>query len=164
VDAFVDAGVTAVAISQHWGLLDADDRRPIAAEQWEELLPVLIDDLRTRGIEPILFMDSPDPPESVPGCLSRNPTTALACAATSAGTTERAVRTTQLDIADQYDIAVVDPHRWLCTDVDTDSVRCPAIVGDMLVYRDGHHLSATAARWLGDLVDDVLARSMSRLN
>jgi len=43
-------------------------------------------------------------------------------------------------------------------------VRCPAIVGDMLVYRDGHHLSATAARWLGDLVDDVLARSMSRLS
>ena len=164
VDAFIDAGVTAVVISQHWGLLDADDRRPIDAEQWEELLPVLIDDLRALGVEPILFMDSPDPPESVPGCLSRNPTTALVCAAASAGATERAVRTTQLHIADQYDIAVVDPHRWLCTDVDTDSVHCPAIVGDMLVYRDGHHLSATAARWLGDLVDDVLARSMSRLN
>ena len=72
------------------------------------------------------------------------------------------MRATQILHAALLDIAVVDPHRWLCIDVDTDATLCPAVIGDMLVYRDGHHLTATAAMWLADLVDDVVSRSVTQ--
>lgn len=161
IDALVEADADVVVISQHWGLLDADDRQPIGASEWEQLLPELVDRLRANDIEPILFMDSPDPPESVPACLSRNTLSATNCAAVTPGTTESQVRATQILHAALLDIAVVDPHRWLCIDVDTDATLCPAVIGDMLVYRDGHHLTATAAMWLADLVDDVVSRSVT---
>ena len=162
IDTLVEIDADVVVISQHWGLLDADDRRPISASEWEQLLPDMVKRLRAKDIEPILFMDSPDPPESVPACLSRNAMSATNCAAVAPGATESQVRAIQIAHAALLDIAVVDPHRWLCVDVDTAATLCPAVIGDMLVYRDGHHLTARAAMWLTDLVDDVVSRSVTQ--
>ena len=57
--------------------------------------------------------------------------------------TERAVRNVALSIADEMSVGVIDPHVWLCVDVvpddDSDTTRCPVVVGDILVYRDSHH-------------------------
>ena len=33
---------------------------------------------------------------------------------------------------------------------------CPAVVGDILVYRDGNHLSNTMAAWLAPVVDALV--------
>lgn len=41
-----------------------------------------------------------------------------------------------------------DTARWECT-----SSRCAAVVGNLLVFRDGNHLSATFARWLAPVLD-----------
>ncbi|MFZ9482565.1 MAG: SGNH hydrolase domain-containing protein, partial [Ilumatobacteraceae bacterium] len=46
---------------------------------------------------------------------------------------------------------------WLCD----DQGRCPALIGDILVYRDGNHISETAASWLSPLVEAVVAPFVS---
>jgi hypothetical protein len=44
-------------------------------------------------------------------------------------------------------ITAVDPVNWFCT-----SQGCPAIVGNILVYRDGSHMTAHYSRWLAPMV------------
>ena len=49
----------------------------------------------------------------------------------------------------------VDLNNRLCTDV-----RCPAVIGDVLVYRDDHHLTATYSRTLAPFLEDKLALAL----
>jgi hypothetical protein len=54
-------------------------------------------------------------------------------------------------------VSFVEPRRWLCSnDV------CPVIVGNLLVYRDGHHLSNRFMKWLTPVVADVLVPFVQR--
>jgi peptidoglycan/LPS O-acetylase OafA/YrhL len=53
------------------------------------------------------------------------------------------------------DTPTVDLNDWLCT-VD----RCPAVIGNVLVYRDDHHLTATYARTLAPFLEDRLALAL----
>jgi hypothetical protein len=39
---------------------------------------------------------------------------------------------------------------------------CPVIVGNLLVYRDGHHLSNRFMKWLTPVVADVLVPFVQR--
>ena len=52
-------------------------------------------------------------------------------------------------------VGLIDPHVWLCVDAtpndEADTSRCPVVIGDILVYRDSHHLSNTFVEWFTDL-------------
>jgi hypothetical protein len=81
--------------------------------------------------------------------------------------TERSVREVATSIADEMSVGVIDPHVWLCVDVspddDSDTTRCPVVVGDILIYRDSHHLSNTFVEWFtpvisAELVDWITAQ------
>ncbi len=64
-------------------------------------------------------------------------------------------------VAAERGLGVIDPRSWLCVDD-----RCPVVVGDLLVYRDSHHLSNTFVSWftpvldaeLGPFIDSLRAR------
>ncbi|MCW2814018.1 MAG: oatA [Nocardioides sp.] len=47
--------------------------------------------------------------------------------------------------ADAADVDVVDPRPWLCWDGE-----CPAVIGDLVSYRDQDHLTTAYAAELGD--------------
>jgi hypothetical protein len=47
---------------------------------------------------------------------------------------------------------VVNPEPWICT-----STTCPAVVGNMLTYRDDTHLTATFSAWLAPYVAPLLS-------
>jgi len=51
----------------------------------------------------------------------------------------------------QAGIPVLDPAPWLCT-----SQRCPAVVGNLLVYRNDTHVTASFSRWLTPMVAPLL--------
>jgi hypothetical protein len=48
-------------------------------------------------------------------------------------------------------VTVVDPVPWFCT-----TEHCPVIVGNVLVYRDAGHITATYARMLAPQLDQAL--------
>jgi peptidoglycan/LPS O-acetylase OafA/YrhL len=167
IDDLQQEGVDVVIVSQHWGLLDASTREAVPASVWERDLPTLFDRLRSVDIEPVLFLDSPDPYGSVPACAVSHKTDLTSCEPGMLRNTERSVREVATSIADEMSVGVIDPHVWLCVDVspddDSDTTRCPVVVGDILVYRDSHHLSNTFVEWFtpvisAELVDWITAQ------
>nr|WP_281360191.1 acyltransferase family protein [Isoptericola halotolerans] len=56
-------------------------------------------------------------------------------------------------------VAHVDLTRWIC-----DGAQCPAVVGNVLVYRDKGHLSATYVRSLAPYLDEQLRREVPWLH
>ena len=163
LDTFEAEGVDAILLGQHYGLLDAGTRAAVGAAVWEEQLPLLLDRLEGLDVEvtPILLIDSPDPPDDVPTCLAEHPTEISLCEPRAPGNTERAVAQVIRSVAADRGLGAIDPRPWLCVDD-----RCPVVVGDILVYRDSHHLSDTFVTWftpvldaeLGPYIDSLRAR------
>ena len=168
IDNLQQEGAEVVIMSQHWGLLEASTREAVPASVWERDLPPFFERLRDAGIEPILMLDSPDPYEAVPACAVSHKNDLSSCEPGLLRNTERAVRNVALSIADEMSVGVIDPHVWLCVDGspedDSDTTRCPVVVGDILIYRDSHHLSNTFVEWFApvlsaELVDWIRAQS-----
>jgi hypothetical protein len=87
----------------------------------------------------------------VPCCLSQRPTEINRCNTKARGALrgpeQRAIFR---GYARAKTVAVVDPESWLCSDI------CPAVLGNMVVYRDNSHLSTVFAETLAPLLDGSL--------
>lgn len=150
-------GVDVVLLSQYYSLKDSVDRSAIKPEVWRTQLGPLIDGLRADGIEPVVLGDTPDPPDDVPKCVSSRRTSVNSCAPgvpTAADTAvEEIIRSTTVE----REVSFVEPRRWLCA-----NEVCPVIVGNLLVYRDGHHVSNQFMKWLTPVVAEVLVPFVER--
>ena len=150
LDRFAEEEVDVVLLGQHYGLLDADSRGAVSASVWAEQLPALLDRV-SETMTPIVLIDSPDPPEDVPTCLSEHPEEIEVCEPGAPGNTENAVAATIREITAERGVGTIDPRPWLCVED-----RCPVVVGDILVYRDSHHLSDTFVRWFTPVLDRAI--------
>jgi len=150
-------GVDVVLLAQYYELRDARDRQAIRSEVWSELLGPLLDGLRADGIEPVMLGDTPDPPDDVPKCVSGNRSSVQTCAAGEMSPGARAVDDVVRSITVDRKVGFVEPRKWLCPD-DT----CPVIVGNLLVYRDSHHLSNRFMQWLTPALAEVLVPFVER--
>jgi len=150
LDRFAEEEVDVVLLGQHYGLLDADSRGAVSASVWAEQLPALLDRV-SETMTPIVLIDSPDPPEDVPTCLSEHPEEIEVCEPGAPGNTEAAVAATIREITAERGVGTIDPRPWLCVEN-----RCPVVVGDILVYRDSHHLSDTFVRWFTPVLDRAI--------
>lgn len=95
--------------------------------------------------------------ESVPDCVAAN----LADLAACSGPRERWVPRDPLvqaakDIGDP-DITTVDLNDFLC-----DERTCPAVIGGVLAYYDGSHMTATFARSLAPYLDPSVTEALAR--
>ncbi|MGB1724517.1 MAG: SGNH hydrolase domain-containing protein, partial [Ilumatobacteraceae bacterium] len=150
LDRFAEEEVDVVLLGQHYGLLDADSRGAVSASVWAEQLPALLDRV-SETMTPIVLIDSPDPPEDVPTCLSEHPEEIEVCEPGAPGNTETAVAATIREITAERGVGTIDPRPWLCVEN-----RCPVVVGDILVYRDSHHLSDTFVRWFTPVLNRAI--------
>ena len=144
-------GVDVVLLSQYYELRDARDRKAIKSDVWAELLGPLLDGLRSDGIEPVVLGDTPDPPDDVPKCVSAQRNSVQSCASGEMSDAARAVDDVVRTITVERGVSFVEPRKWLCS-----NRICPVIVGNLLVYRDSHHISNRFMQWLTPVVADVL--------
>lgn len=151
-------GVDAVLLGQFNGVREASTKERITPERWRELLPDLVGSLRTDGIEPILLVDTPNPRESVPECLARNLRDVGACVVPAADRWSTGIDAVVRESATNLSVGVVEPARWLCHDGS-----CPAVVGNILVYRDENHVSDTVMSWLRPLIERAIAPWLEHL-
>ena len=102
----------------------------------------------------LVVRDSPVPREPVPECLQNNPTRYSVCA----GERSRWLPPDPLVEAAKTFPAfrVADLSRYMCTDT-----QCPGVIGGMLVYRDGSHLSATWIRAFGGFLEPDFAAALA---
>ncbi|WP_344773083.1 acyltransferase family protein [Gryllotalpicola kribbensis] len=90
----------------------------------------------------LLLADSPDFGTSPIDCLSQHLDDATACARPAAEALSSPGRVAAFRAATTTRARLIDLTPYFCAD------SCPAIVGDSLVYRDSHHLTASYARKL----------------
>lgn len=116
--------------------------------------------LTAQGLKVAVIRDVPRPFIDVPECVSRNRHTLSKCAFDRsvglAATSAQIASTTGLS-----GVYLLDLTEYICP---TD--RCPAIIGNVLVYRDNNHMTATYARTLVRPLAaalDALAEKLSML-
>ena len=123
---------------------------------WSDGIDLTVSKLKPFAQHVLLLGDSSTPKLLVPYCLANNLTNVPNCMASR----EEAIRPTRLqverDVAAKYDIDFIPTSDWTCTES-----LCPVIVGNVLMYRDDSHLTATASKFLAPYVELALLHAMT---
>lgn len=104
--------------------------------------------LRSHSQHVLFISDTPTMSEDVPDCLSGHLGDAAACA-TPRGKALQLPTIKQEDAAAAADegAEVLDPTSWFCTRTE-----CPAVVGNIVVYRDDAHMTPEYSRFLAPVL------------
>ncbi len=114
------------------------DRRFVAG--WKATL----DKIKAAGAIPVLILDTPWPAGDNPQCLAKNPDRVDRCGRSPAEAISQPQRRAAVSAAARERGAIViDTKPWFCTDTI-----CPAVVGNLMVWRDYSHISAAYAAML----------------
>lgn len=120
-------------------------------QAWRDGLTATMDKLRPLAPQVLILGDTPTPAQNVPSCVSGHLSSVNACNNTRAD----AVRTDRIaveqEVATAHDAVYVPTADWLCA-----ADACPVVIGDVLVYRDDNHMTATAATWLAPYVEAAM--------
>lgn len=100
--------------------------------------------LRNAGVHVYVLADTPYPPDNPPECLQRNPNDYTRCAFPDAAPTDDLVSAARQVTG----VQVIDLHGYFCR-----AGTCPAVIGNIVVYRDNHMTSTFAKSLAGILVD-----------
>ena len=119
------------------------DGRQVASlavpDEWNAALGQRLAEVRQRAGEVVLIADTPHSKTPDPAvCLSAHMSDAAACATPLSSAIVPARIEAERQVATAEGVGFVDPTAWLCP-----SVPCPAIIGGLLVYRDGGHMTRT---------------------
>ncbi|MBP2216405.1 acyltransferase family protein [Arthrobacter sp. CAN_C5] len=156
---YIDALDPAVVVLSNYGEVSPVDTSTGLVEQWEAGLGATLAALPGSS-HALVLADTPSHSTSPLDCLSRNIEEAAACDLPRAealdgevlAAEERAVRdgTVQGGTVQDGNASFVDLSSYLCTDI------CPSIIGDLLVYRDEHHMTTAFSRALAGPLGDEL--------
>jgi peptidoglycan/LPS O-acetylase OafA/YrhL len=111
--------------------------------------------LNSLGLPVIGIRDTPRPGLDVPECVEVNGPDSRAC-----GRPAASYGLDQPSAAERYpglpdNVRLIDLTRFFCVDGF-----CPAVIGNVLVYHDGSHLTATYARTLAPFLADAIIQAM----
>ena len=107
---------------------------------------------RTTTAKVTFMNDLPGPNSDLPGCVAAHLTQVTDCVyPLSRGYTFPERHKVIGPAVQQAGFAVEDPQSWFCIDG-----RCPAVVGNILVYRDNTHMTAHYSQWLAPMISPLL--------
>jgi peptidoglycan/LPS O-acetylase OafA/YrhL len=113
-------------------------------EMWERSMQATVSMLSKRS-QVIIVGDTPHFEIAPPTCLSAHIEDATACAGAPEESLWPEIAQAERDAASGGGGLYLDPIRFLC-----DEVQCPVVLGDVLVYRDSHHMTATFSASLSE--------------
>jgi peptidoglycan/LPS O-acetylase OafA/YrhL len=129
------------------------NRDPTFTGRWLQGEASTIDRLRSTGAKVIVLADTPYPDLDIPSCLALHVTEATKCASPRVVALSDPERRRLGSVtAFQQGAAVIDPIPWFC-----NNATCPAVVGNVIVYSDTGHMTATYARLLASRLERALA-------
>ncbi|MEV0842841.1 acyltransferase family protein [Actinocatenispora sera] len=101
-----------------------------------------LDELRDTGAKVVVMHDNPRPPDDIPSCVSKSMRDLAKCAFSES--TALDFEPVNAEAADAVPgVRLIDVAPMLCRDGT-----CPAVIGNVLVYRNDAHLTATYVRTL----------------
>lgn len=98
-----------------------------------------------------VLADTPDMLEDPAPCLSANLSAAEACGQPRDRALEGASREAEISATASRGIPLIDLNEYLC-----DDDWCPPIIGNTLVYRDSHHMTAEFSADLADVLGEAI--------
>ena len=90
-------------------------------------------------------------------CLSEHLRDVRSCATTRDEAIDVGHLAAEQGVAARYEATFVDTSDWLCT-----AAACPAIIGDIQLYRDNTHLTTVGSEWFRPLIEDAIMVRLSR--
>ena len=103
----------------------------------------------------VIIGDTPRIGTKAPECLRAKPHRYRSCTAKADRVYSAAVVDALSGLASIPNVSYIDVHSWLCT-----PTICPPTAGNILLYRDGHHITGYAAVWLTPLMSKALSPMM----
>jgi peptidoglycan/LPS O-acetylase OafA/YrhL len=122
----------------------ATDGQPAAS--WREALGATVDALQSSS-DVVILLDTPRSVVTPSVCLSAHLHNTAHCDIPLATALDPDIR----GVEETLDTGYVDFVDYLC-----NGSACPTVIGNALVYRDAHHLTATFARSLSDVMAEKL--------
>ncbi|WP_243855055.1 acyltransferase family protein [Diaminobutyricimonas sp. TR449] len=134
----------------HADLVGGDDN---FAEDWKTGLQTTLEALPVESTTAVIS-DIPDMGTTPAICLSNNLDDALECARPAVEAINKEIRAAEQEAAgDKY----LDFIPYFC-----DHESCPAVIGNTLVYRDSHHMTATFSATLGEPLGEKITELLAR--
>jgi hypothetical protein len=118
---------------------------------WRRGLTATLDALRPSTDQLLVLGDTPLPAHEIPNCLSANARSVRHCITTRAAAVNLSRLQLEADLAAAHHADFVSTSDWLC-----GSRECPVIEGNIVMYRDNNHLSATMARYLSPFLQAAI--------
>ncbi|WP_305782886.1 acyltransferase family protein [Symbioplanes lichenis] len=108
--------------------------------------------VKADGTRVYFVNDTPWMAGNTPECLSAHPDDPAACGrARDQAIAKQQRRDLVMATVRAEGATVVDPSPWFCTDTF-----CPAVVGNLLVYKDQHHVTTAYSKLLAPLLAEEL--------
>ncbi|WP_423184914.1 acyltransferase family protein [Arthrobacter sp. NyZ413] len=111
----------------------------------EKLDPGWVSEVKTlnaAGIQVVAFRDTPRAAEPVPACLEKNPGAYVACGSQRDQIYSEDSPTAAV-AGELPDTKFLDLSKYFCPDTN-----CPAVIGNVIVYKDDNHVTATYMKTL----------------
>jgi hypothetical protein len=99
--------------------------------------------MRPSAKQLLIIGDTPLPAHQVPNCLTAFPTNVHYCGAEKAKAVNSSRIALERELAGQFDGHHVDTTNWMC-----GTSFCPVIEGNIVMWRDNNHVSATMSAFL----------------
>lgn len=109
-------------------------------------------DFRAAGIKVVAVRDTPRLPFDPGECLSKNP----GCTVNRKEHDVFPLADPLILAAGEMGVPLIDMTDALCTDKE-----CPMVIGNVVVWRDWHHTTATYSRTLADVFADRVERAIN---
>ena len=126
---------------------------------YEAALEPTVARMTRAGARVMILADTPTMGIGVPQCVADNPRTVERCSVAAANTLNGTRRATEQRVLAAHDGIWVDTTPWIC---DMESGQCPAVIGNVLVYRDRDHMTETMSGTLSSLLGLHVHRAMKR--
>ena len=123
---------------------------------WQEGMDKTLAKVRPSASNVLLLGDSPTPSTDVPSCAAGNLRAVQQCMSTRDAAVRPGRLAVERTVADKYRATFIPTSDWLCTESS-----CPVIVGNVLMYRDSSHITATASRLLAPYVQAALEAALA---
>ncbi len=147
-----------VAGTRGFATLDASGKVLKEADRtaaWRAGMKRTIDELKMASKNVIYIADTPASRVDPPVCLSAHPRSVLACATPvdEALSTDWVSQENGITIEEQ--IPLIDGSLWVCP-----TNPCPVVIGDLLIYSDPGHLTATFSAALANRMKTAISSTI----
>jgi peptidoglycan/LPS O-acetylase OafA/YrhL/cellulose synthase/poly-beta-1,6-N-acetylglucosamine synthase-like glycosyltransferase len=123
----------------------------ISNRDWADATAKTATRMRAAGLKVVYILDTPNPGSDVPQCVADHLKDLTACAQSRAHIYPYAGRHQAVQAAlKDSGTATIDPVDYFCA-----PTYCPAVVGNILVYRDTSHMSTTYSDYLAPMMSPL---------